>query len=488
MLHFIEVLTAAISRAKRSGALPDGGFVWQLASDRCRGITSLFESRREPIAGFLFDRLVDGLASSVRPEDPMFLVQMWQLCVSLSRIHFHQREIAERLMFLRLFLHRMRQRLLPFTPSQEHPVLAILGALESILVKSPKSLKWTLAIGCWKSKAMLDRVFGQMTDHVSLENGAFCVQNWRSSFELDFRELEARYHPLVDNFGPHPLTEDKIAILYCYTSALARIVPLNNDATPLFLGHLAVLLDQSSRHVRHEAEAGSLAYGGVVSAFVFSTELVAKYLLEGGKYKHVLRERLSPSQPYDVYLSEAIEILRSGDVDCQVRAAELSRRLGTWLKAYCLGEKNKEKGQKGEGKRGKRSRGRDRTPDFKREKHRFSQILNRIFQTPHELRFKMNTNREGWQKDLRHKRNESRELVLVPLSREAGVTHDKVPPPERRTCRTCDVTFPSRRDMFIHFQYLKHRCGKQPTPQSNPWRQPVEIGPTIEPRALEARP
>lgn len=490
MLHFIEVLTAGIAHAGSCNSLSDQNFAWQLASDRCHGITSLFESRREPIAGFLFSRFLNDLTSSVRPQDPMFLVQIWQLCISLSRVHFHRRDNAGRLMLLRLFLHRMRQSVSELLPGQEHPLPAILGTLQCVLVSCPESLKWTLGIGCWKSKAMLDRVFGREADSVSLETGAFCVQNWRSSFEVDFRKLESRYRPALNEFGPGPLTEDKIGILYGYTSALARISPvglLHDDTTPVLLNHLAVLRDQSSRYCRHAAEARSLTYGTAVSAFVFSSELVAKYLLEGGKYKGVLQEALNPCQPYRSYLDEAIETLRVGDLDCQIRAAELSRRLGKWLKAYCLGDINQKKGQKGEGKRGKRPRGRDRASDFKQEKHRFAQILNRIFRTPGDLQFKQNANKKGWQKELRRKQNETRESVLVPLSREAGISQPDVPH-KRRTCRTCHVTFPSRRDMFIHFQHLKHRCGRQPEPQGNPWRQPVEIGPTIEPRVLEVRP
>lgn len=191
---------------------------------------------------------------------------------------------------------------------------------------------------------MFDRLVMQpLTDDDSLEAGAFCVQNWRSSFVADFDKLEDLYKPRLGNFGPGPLTEEQIGILYCYTSALARIAPIESNhskMTPILLINLAVLLHHTSHRCRQTLDSGPLGYNTAVRAFAFSTELVAKYLFQGKTHRNVLLAALGfdssqhePGTGYDTYMDDAIKVLHRGDTDCQIRASELSRRLARWLKS-----------------------------------------------------------------------------------------------------------------------------------------------------------
>jgi len=90
-------------------------------------------------------------------------------------------------------------------------------------------------------------------------------------------------------------------------------------------------------------------------------------------------------------MDDAIKILRRGDTDCQIRAAELSRCLGRWFKSYSLEFQTESQGldQDQDLSQGKRPvRGRNRTSAFRREKHRTAQILAGICPTLNELRAK----------------------------------------------------------------------------------------------------
>lgn len=514
MLHAIDIFARGISGAINRGMNPPslaGASCWQLASDRCQGFISVCEAWLGLTARFLFGRLLEGVETcTARSEDPVFLVHVWRICVSLSTMRFRSCTAANRLTFLRLFLHQAQDILRRSQPEERHPILVILGRLLRVADRSPHALKWTLGIGCWKSQDMLSRLFGQAggARAASLNAGAYCVQNWRSCFRAEFESIESQYKSLRDSFGPHPLSEAETDILYSYLDAMSRIVPATmphkKDVTPVvkdcasaLLVHAAVLFNQTSKCCHQALEQGSLRYGINARAFAFTAELIATRILHQLDSKGVvLPTELDPSRPFHAYMNEAIEILRRGDLDCRVRAAELSKRLTVWLKTYYNGEKSQT-----QGKVGGRQRGRDRGPEFKKEKSRKTAILAGIFQTPAEIRlsgFKRLPKEvnQGWHNRWRREMRKIQVSTLISLCGETGTRStngnanptptsgqprrrerapkpepqnrvDTPAPPHRRTCWNCSVTFPSRRLMTKH---IKGGCTEQ-----NPCIDPREL-------------
>ncbi|KAK4442177.1 hypothetical protein QBC34DRAFT_499856 [Podospora aff. communis PSN243] len=506
MLHAIGNFANGLAgREKRDAPLPGHISLWQLTSDRCQKFASIFESKTGQIPVFLFNRLLNDLASNVVLNDAMFLVYLWRICLSLSRTRFAGRNNNTRFIFVRLFLQRMHHALRNIHGNGDHPLAVILGALVRIIVDAPEAFKWSLIIGSWKSRDMLDEGFGRTRDVYSLEVGAFCVQNWRSHLETDFGKLQARYLPLIHSEAPDPWPEDKIAALVGYT-------PQNDEITPVLLPHLAILLKRTSTLSQNAAEAGNLRYGTTASAFAFSTVLVSKHLLDGKQHHiRILQHALSPSQPYDEYMDIAIRTLSRGDMDCQIRAYELSKRLSVWLKTFRLGEKTQSRDLAKDSKRGRlRPRGRDSLPDFMKERGRASRLQAQLFKISGYTSFKdtgPGRKERGWVNRRRRQLREDHAQELQCLYREAGLGipearpsrrrppsaqsesrdqplpvagHHSNLPPDRRTCKVCQTAFPSRRGLKAHLEACKECRVEGP----HPWQQPVDIGPTIDPRAL----
>jgi hypothetical protein len=111
-----------------------------------------------------------------------------------------------------------------------------------------------------------------------------------------------------------------------------------------------------------------MKYTITTRAFAFSSELLAIYNLETlktEKTEHIHDRK----QAFD-YMIEAIETLRHGDLECKLKAAHLSKRLGVWYKSYCPGGKLMSKSNRTKGK------------EVEAEKKRTRDILSQIQKEP----------------------------------------------------------------------------------------------------------
>lgn len=140
MLHNIDCLAKKISGTFNRNPDPTR----ELAVERYQGFISVCEARSGAIAEFLFKRLLAEMARSLKPDDSMFLVQIWRLCGLLSGLHFPKRNNTNRFIFLRVFLQRVRHRVSQcFHEDRDHPLPPILDALLRILIHTPNALKWS---------------------------------------------------------------------------------------------------------------------------------------------------------------------------------------------------------------------------------------------------------------------------------------------------------------------------------------------------------
>ena len=89
---------------------------------------------------------------------------------------------------------------------------------------------------------------------------------------------------------------------------------------------------------RSAAKTGSLRYDVSTRDFAIASELVANHCLET-QVSHTDQDFSTRGRTFSIHMDQAIEVLRKGDLECRVRAAELSKRLVIWLKSYCPGEK-----------------------------------------------------------------------------------------------------------------------------------------------------
>lgn len=149
-------------------------------------------------------------------------------------------------------------------------------------------------------------------------------------------------------------------------------------------------------------------------------------------------------------MDEAIQILRKGDKDCKLRAAQLSRQLMSWMKTYSQGEI--------QANRRERSKGQY----YKNERDRAREILASAFPGDKiESRKKERTPfHEGIVKDANMKEAKTVQVVVRPRRSREKKT-DKAPTPlplKDRTCRNCKKEFNSRNRLFEEHVKVAGAC------------------------------
>ncbi|EWG41407.1 hypothetical protein FVEG_03532 [Fusarium verticillioides 7600] len=234
------------------------------------------------------------------------------------------------------------------------------------------------------------------------------------------------------------------------------------------------LVNLAQGRCRQEAIQGKLKYTTMTRALAFALEQLAYDLHEKAtteeldvrkrkkirKQRNAARKRARLGQlresdagaavrfstnPDDIaniyrFMDEAIEILRKGDKDCKLRAAQLSRQLMSWMKTYSQGEIQANR------------RGRSKGQYYKNERDRAGEILASIF--PGEKLESRKEERARFHKDVVKDANmeeaKTVQVVARPRRNRKKKT-EKVPIPlplEKRTCEQCGEEFDSRNKLF----------------------------------------
>ncbi|VTT81239.1 unnamed protein product [Fusarium fujikuroi] len=171
-----------------------------------------------------------------------------------------------------------------------------------------------------------------------------------------------------------------------------------------------------------------------------------------GDPEAIIRFSTSPGDIANIYcfMDEAIKILRKGDKDCKLRAAQLSRQLMSWMKTYSQGEIQANR------------RGRSKGQYYKDERDRAREILASIFPGEKiESRKKERTPfHEGIVKDANMKEAKTVHVVVRPRrSREKKTEKAPTPLPLKdRTCLNCEKKFDSRNRLFEEHVKVAGAC------------------------------
>ncbi|KAK3358774.1 hypothetical protein B0T25DRAFT_447854, partial [Lasiosphaeria hispida] len=481
MLHTIHALVQGIFDTKSKDIIQPVGAeyrsAWQLLYDKCLGFAAVCAGGTGGKANFLYNQILGQLCKLPEQRDYMFLIYIWKICLSMSAMRFPGRTDTNRFIFLQVLLVRLRMAFINISGEHQQPrtEVTLLECLFHVLSSSPRHFKTTLGIGCWKAMNMIGSMVGH--EHtLILAMGVYCVRHWKNNFEVKVEQLDPQYELLLDRQSDAQRSpEEQAAIMYGYTSALLQRQDRSKGGKILdtTAGHANRLLTLTAEPCRSAASDGSLRYDVTTRAFAFASELVANHRLE----TQVSRENQNFStrgHTFGIPMDQAIEVLRNGDLECRVRAAELSKRLAIWLKSYCPGEKVS--------RTCKRPNGRLRGSAGKQEKQRTREILSEIGQMPVPV---PNVRQPSGEKEVKHNnrwRNKQRKMRKAVLQNlvEAGradgtVTVNQGPerslrrrkerqpanpqPPaanlspcdaESRRCLHCCETFHSRNDLFRH--------------------------------------
>ncbi|KAF5627434.1 hypothetical protein F52700_8360 [Fusarium sp. NRRL 52700] len=234
------------------------------------------------------------------------------------------------------------------------------------------------------------------------------------------------------------------------------------------------LVDLAQHPCRQEATQGRLKYTTVARALAFALEQLAYDLHEKAtteeldvrkrkrirKHRNQAKKRARLGQlresdseaavrfstnPGDItniyrFMDEAIEILRRGDKDCRLRAAQLSRKLMSWMKTYSQGEIQANR------------RGRSKGQHYKNERDRAREILASIF-PGEKIESKKQERAQFHQSVVKNVNMEEAKAVQVVIRprRDREKKTEKAPAPlplKERKSRDCGEVFGSRNRLF----------------------------------------
>jgi hypothetical protein len=304
---------------------------WQLVYDKCLGIASIGGLAIRPgKLWFLRDQIFKQLESAApKARSVAFLIHFWGICACLLDIRLFVRIRSNPSPMLQVFLFQLRDHFLAFTEGRDDLVVVVESIL-AVLISAPLHLKTLLGIGCAQTADMLDQTMGRhhalvlKAASVTSSYGHLCKP--RSSSEQDYLD---RYRPLLDTINQESPTCSDIEILHDFTVSQRHAKPTD---TPQYA---ELLHELSLRESRAALGSGTLTYNAVSRAMAYSAELLAVCQLDPvtGMREHEIQKR---DQRFR-YVAEAVELLSLGDLECQVRAAHLSKRLTIWLKTYFSG-------------------------------------------------------------------------------------------------------------------------------------------------------
>ncbi|KAF4497186.1 hypothetical protein FAGAP_6645 [Fusarium agapanthi] len=261
------------------------------------------------------------------------------------------------------------------------------------------------------------------------------------------------------------------------------------------------LVNLAQEPCRQEATQGKLKYTTVARALAFALEQLAHDLhekatteeLDVRKRKRIRKRRnqakkrarlgqlresdseaavrfsTNPGDITNIYrfMDEAIEILRKGDKDCKLRAAQLSRKLMSWMKTYSQGEIQANR------------RGRLKGQYYKNERDRAREILASIFPGEKIESRKQERARfhKGVVKDANMEEAKTVQVVIRPR-RNCEKKTEEAPAPlplKYRKCRDCGKVFDSRNRLFEEHVNVAGACShSQEAARDEPMIQPPD--------------
>ncbi|KAH6635848.1 hypothetical protein F5144DRAFT_619366 [Chaetomium tenue] len=479
MLHAIDCLVKKsfdTSRSNAAATLTAEGCSpsWQLVSDKCDGLVAVI-SGQAPLGSkilFLLGQLRQALdrAVSTAHHDPGFPIMIWRTCMTLLSVRFPGRTSTNRSTFLRVFLHWLRSSFRATLKSPADNLLTLVECLIRVMNSSePYHFIATLGMGCGKTMDMVAGMVGH-AHPVLLTMGTSCARYWKRDFSINRNQFERQYKPLVDRVvkSLRPTRAD-IAALHAYTQIQ---VDSKAESTAWYAAHLRIHTLDSCRTT---LERRSLRYGQAARGLAFSSELLVVCQLDpvmgkadGGFDRNKFGDALQA-------VTETIEVLRKGNLDCLVSAAHLSKRLSIWYKSYYPGDTIKSKSHRLKGPHTTDERKRTAAimaqigeppvalPKFRDPKHRPNTRWRRKRQADHQFVLS-ETGMEGRIQDANSvdyktssPGDERRQKkTKTPIQVEAEQV-----PWVRRRCWHCTETFPSRTALFRH---TKNGCAER-----HPW-------------------
>jgi hypothetical protein len=245
--------------------------------------------------------------------------------------------------FVGVFLYRLRRLLLPKSESADpmHQLLESLCCIFNFMIRGSefcRVLKHAIELGYRHTIDKFGCVIGH--DHVIIANmWSHYAKHWRglSAFDqpkfLANQELEMQ-NKVLDQGAKMSLLYDRIYMLAKGKDDSDDVLRL---ATELHKGTMSICDDQLSECSNRQER---LSWSDHTRALDFSAELLDKIRLERG-----MREgRTGRCQIKFEAVAETINILRKGDDECRIRAANLSKILSLWYKG--LGSRQRFRDQK----------------------------------------------------------------------------------------------------------------------------------------------
>ncbi|KXH52774.1 hypothetical protein CNYM01_05157 [Colletotrichum nymphaeae SA-01] len=301
---------------------------WESLVEKCRGMATLAETSQFSELLSVFGNVLASTKQMVQTCAPDFLVYFWKICIALFQVRIGGRKDY---LCLRLFLHNLGAYLTR-SPSvgAHHAVTVFTKSLIGVVESEPLDLKVTLGLAYWKAIHVLASLLGG--DHaIVLNMTTHCVRHWSGRFTPQKYVLESAYEELLfrESSAPWALSEKDISLQLDYLCTVSTKKNYSPDVIQRADDLCRITQDISLS----KATTGRLQANVTTRAFEFTTELLTAHHLEAAsRARDADSVEVSQAMAFGL-LDTAIEILRKGSIECQIRAVAFSKRLEVHLRA-----------------------------------------------------------------------------------------------------------------------------------------------------------
>ncbi|OHF03644.1 hypothetical protein CORC01_00963 [Colletotrichum orchidophilum] len=301
---------------------------WESLIEKCRGMATLADSSQFGEVRSVFGNVLASTKRIVQTCTPDFLVSFWKVCIALFQVRIGGRRDY---LCLRLFLHNLGAQLVR-SPSVggHHAVTTFVSSLIGVIESEPLDLKVTLGLAYWKAIHVLASILGG--DHaIVLNMTTHCIRHWSGRFTPQRHVLESAYEGLLSRESPvsPALSQRDISLRL----DLLYAVSMRKNYSPDVFRRADDLWSMTRDISLGKATTGRLRPTVITRAFDFTTELLTAHHLEAASNARE-SDAVEASQAM-VFgcLDTAVEILRKGSLECQIRAVAFSKRLEVHLRA-----------------------------------------------------------------------------------------------------------------------------------------------------------
>ncbi|EXJ75706.1 uncharacterized protein A1O5_00213 [Cladophialophora psammophila CBS 110553] len=281
---------------------------WQTLSDQVHSASALLQSGTIDRAEATLDRFFHGLRQAAKHLDPSFLAKFWRICLGIKSIDGRIPGGG----CLKRFFDSLIGTILEHN-GQRHPLAVLVTAIRNV---SPTELMNTLRLGFWMSIKVLKQFIGDENTMV-LHMWSVFYRYWNerrdpAGFLWKFWYIRSKY-----SNGQLYNAETAITLSYYHAYAAYYVCRQRELARPIVMS----LFQDAKEEVGRMATKGDVHWSLVTQALAFSARAVA--------YFHYERHEMSWSHGA---MDIAIALLQTGDEECRIRAATLSKMLLAWLK------------------------------------------------------------------------------------------------------------------------------------------------------------